>query len=136
MAETKITNAMVLDMIEAIAVGTENEEHILAYCANEKAKAARKAEKTKERNEAKRAAGCELRDAVQAILENATEPMTREDILAAFDAEDVEANELTVGKVQHQALELVRYDLAHKVKVKGEKGDKTAYRIGTAPDAE
>ena len=129
--ETKITKAMVLDMI--IEANADNAV-IVEYCENEKALLAAKAEKAKARAEAKRAAGNDLRDAVEEILKNATEPMTREDLLAAF--ENAEELELTVAKVQHQALELCRYDIAHKVKVKGEKGDKTAYVYGPATDAE
>jgi hypothetical protein len=135
MAETKITTADILGMIEEVATGTANEAVILEYCAKQKTALANKAAKAKERAEEKRAAGSELRDAVQAILEGATEPLTRDMILAAFAAEDVEANELTVAKVGHQASELVRYGLAHKVDVKCEKGTKVGYVIGAA-DAE
>lgn len=130
MAETiKITNADVLTMIEEIAVGTANEEAILGYCAKQKESLANKAAKAKERAAEKRAAGDDLRDAVQAILEAATEPMTREMILAAFD--NAEGLELTVGKVGNRASELVRFNLAHKVDVKTEDGKtKVGYVIG------
>ena len=136
MAETiKITNADILSMIEEIAVGTANEEVILGYCAKQKESLANKAAKAKERAAEKRAAGDELRDAVQAILENAAEPMTREMILAAFD--NAEELELTVGKVGNRASELVKYDLAHKVNVKTNDGkSKIAYVAGPAPAAE
>jgi hypothetical protein len=130
MAETiKITNADILTMIEEIAVGTANEEAILGYCAKQKESLANKAAKAKERAAEKRAAGDDLRDAVQAILEAATEPMTREMILAAFD--NAEELELTVGKVGNRASELVRFNLAHKVDVKTEDGKtKVGYVIG------
>lgn len=128
----KITKAMVLDMIlEKCA----DDETIVAYCENEKALLASKAEKAKARQAEKRAAGDELRDAVQAILEAATAPMTRDDILAAF--ENAEELELTVAKVGNRASELVKFGLAHKVDVKTEGGKvKVGYVIGPATDAE
>lgn len=134
MAETKITTVDKLNMIEEIAVGTPNETIILEYCANEKTKIANKAAKAKERAEEKRQAGDELRDAVETVLKNATGPMTRDDIYAAFDNAD--ELELTVAKVGHRAAELVRYEKAHKVDVKGEKGTKVGYVYGPATDAE
>ena len=133
MAE-KITNAQILTLIEEIAVGTPNEDIILGYCAKQKEAIANKAAKSKERAEEKRAAGSELRDAVQAILEAATEPMTRDAILAAF--ENAEELELTAAKVGHQAGELVRYNLAHKVDVKVDGKTKVGYVAGPAVDAE
>lgn len=130
----KITNVEILTMIEEIAVGTANEEAILGYCAKQKESLANKAAKAKERAAEKRAAGDDLRNAVQEVLENATEPMTREMILAAFD--NAEELELTVGKVGNRASELVRFGLAHKVDVKTEDGKvKVGYVIGGA-DAE
>ena len=130
----KITNVEILTMIEEIAVGTANEEAILGFCAKQKESLANKAAKAKERAAEKRAAGDDLRNAVQEVLENATEPMTREMILAAFD--NAEELELTVGKVGNRASELVRFGLAHKVDVKTEDGKvKVGYVIGGA-DAE
>ena len=135
MAE-KITNMDILTMIEEIAAGTENADLILGYCAAQKNALANKAAKAKERQAEKRAAGDELRTAVQAILEGATAPMTREMILAAFDPEVVENEELTVGKVGNRASELVKFNLAHRVEVKTEDGKtKVGYVIGAA-DAE
>lgn len=136
MAETtKITNMDILTMIEEIAVGTENEEVILGYCAKQKESISNKAAKAKERAAEKRAAGDELRDAVQAVLEAANGPMTRDDLYAAFD--NAEELELTVAKVGHRASELVRFNLAHKVDVKTEDGKiKVAYVAGPAEDVE
>lgn len=128
--ETKITKAEILNMIKE---ANADNDVIVGYCDTELASLAKKAAKAKERAEEKRAAGCDLRDAVQAILEAATEPMTRDMILAAFD--NAEELELTLAKVGHQASELVRYGIAHKVDVKGEKGTKVGYVIGAA-DAE
>ena len=138
MAETnKTTNVEILTMIEEIAVGTENEEVILGYCAKQKESLANKAAKAKERAAEKRAAGDELRDAVQAILENAAEPMTRDMIFAAFDPEEVEENELTVHKVGNRAAALVKANLAHKVDVKTEDGKiKVGYVIGQSSNAD
>ena len=129
MAETKITKNDILDMIiEAMADNAD----VVAYCENEKASLAKKAAKAKERAEEKRAAGDELRACVEEILNNATEPMTRDDILAAI--ENAEELELTAAKVGNRASELVRYGVAHKVEVKVDKSTKVAYVYG--PDAE
>lgn len=133
MAETvKITKAMVLDMIlEKCA----DDEIIVGYCENEKALLASKAEKAKARQAEKRAAGDQLRDAVEAILKNAEGPLTRDMILDSFDPEDIEANELTVAKVGNRASELVKYDLAHKVDIKTEDGKtRVAYVYGPATE--
>lgn len=133
MADVKITNVDILTMIEELAVGTANEEVILGYCAKQKDSLANKAAKAKERAAEKRAAGDQLRDAVQTILEHATEPMTRDMILGAFDEEDVATYELTVGKVGNRASELVKYNLAHKVEVKCEDNKtRVAYVYGPA----
>lgn len=133
MADVKITNVDILTMIEELAVGTANEDVILGYCAKQKESLANKAAKAKERAAEKRAAGDDLRDAVQTILENATEPMTREMILAAF--ENAEELELTVGKVGNRASELVRFNIAHKVDVKTEDGKtKVGYVYGPAAE--
>lgn len=131
MAETKITKSDVLAMIKDVCADNQT---IVDYCDNELALLAKKAAKSKERAEEKRAAGDELREAVLEVLKNATEPMTREMILAAF--ENAEEAELTVAKVGNRASELVRYDLAHKVDIKGEKGTKVGYVYGPAVDAE
>lgn len=134
MAETvKITKAMVLDMILEECADNET---IVAYCENEKALLASKAEKAKARQAEKRAAGDQLRDAVEAILKNAESPLTRDMILDSFDPEDIEANELTVAKVGNRASELVKYDLAHKVDIKTEDGKtRVAYVYGPATEA-
>ena len=134
MANEKITKAMVLDMIlEKCA----DDETIVAYCENEKALLASKAEKAKARQAEKRAAGDQLRDAVETILKNAEGPLTRDMILDSFDPEDIEANELTVAKVGNRASELVKFGLAHKVDIKTEGGKvKVGYVIGPATDAE
>ena len=133
MADTKkLTKNEVLDIIlEAMADNAD----VVEYCEAEKASLAKKAAKAKERAEEKRAAGDELREVVLEILTNATEPMTRDMILACIDnAEDLE---LTAAKVGNRASELVRYNLAHKVEVKVDKSTKVGYVAGPAPvDAE
>lgn len=135
--ENKITIAETLDLIAAVAVGTEHEEVILAYVEKEKDKAAKKAAKAKERKEEKRAAGDELRDAVESIIANAENPLTSADILACFD--NAEELELTEAKVRNRASELVRYNKVHKteVVVEGEDGKKKT-RVGYiyGPEAE
>lgn len=132
MADTKkLTKNEVLDIIlEAMADNAD----VVEYCEAEKASLAKKAAKAKERAEEKRAAGDDLRAAVEEILKNATEPMTRDDILAAID--NAEELELTPAKVGNRASELVRYGVAHKVDVKVDKSTKVGYVYGPATDAE
>lgn len=132
MAEiTKLTKNEVLDIIlEAMADNAD----VVAYCETEKASLAKKAAAAKARAEEKRAAGDELREVVLEILNNATEPMTRDMILACID--NAEELELTAAKVGNRASELVRYNLAHKVEVKVDKSTKVGYVAGPAPDAE
>lgn len=137
MADTKITTAMKLDMIEEIAKGTENEAVILEYCAAERAKLANKKVKAQERAAAKKEAGDELRACIEEILQAATDPMTREDVLAKIEDPD---GELTPAKVGNRITQLVQLNKAHKtsVKVEGEDGkskSKVAYVWGPA-DAE
>ena len=48
--ENKITIAMKLDMIEALAKGTENEAIIVEYCATERAKLDNKKAKAQDCN--------------------------------------------------------------------------------------
>ena len=130
MTETKVTKAMILDMIiEACA----DNAVIVEYCENEKTLLANKKAKAQERAYEKKVAGDELRATIQSILENATEPMTREMILAQFENED---GELTVGKIGNRVSQLVQLNLAHSVKVKTEDNkSKVAYVWGAA-DAE
>ena len=128
--EKKITKNEILDMIlEACA----DNETIVAYCENEKALLANKAVKAKERAAKKKEIGNELRDCIETILTNATEPMTREDVLAAI--ENADELELTVAKVGAQISQLVQLDRAHKTTVKVGDKNKVAYVIGAA-DAE
>jgi hypothetical protein len=128
----KPTKNEILDIIlEAMADNAD----VVEYCETEKASLAKKAAAAKARAEEKRAAGDELRAAVEEILKNATEAMTRDDILAAID--NAEELELTAAKVGNRASELVRYGVAHKVDVKVDKSTKVGYVYGPAPaDAE
>ena len=127
--EKKITKNEILDMIlEACA----DNETIVAYCENEKTLLANKAVKAKERAAKKKEIGNELRDCIETILTNATEPMTREDVLASI--EGAEELELTVAKVGAQISQLVQLGRAHKVTVKVGDKNKVAYAIGA--DAE
>mgnify|MGYP006896625941 CR=1 FL=1 len=89
----KITKKQMFEGMVAYFRGEETEiaeEAFAQFCLAQIADLDKKSAKAKERAEEKRAAGSELRDAVQAILEGATEPLTRDMILAAFAAEDVE----------------------------------------------
>lgn len=129
MTETKITNTMILEEIKTLCA---DHAHIVEFCDKQIASIAAKAEKAKVRAAEKRAAGDELRDVVEQILANATEPMTREMILASIDDPD---GELTPAKVGNRASELVKFGKAHKVNVKTEEGKtRVAYVYGA--DAE
>ena len=131
MAETKITKAMVLDMIlEACA----DNDAIVAYCENEKALLAGKAEKARARAAAKKEAGDELRAVIETILENATEPMTREMVLDSI--ENAEELELTAAKVGARITQLVQLNIVHKTNVKVGDKTKVGYVYGPAVDAE
>jgi hypothetical protein len=92
-----------------------------------------KAAKAKARAAAKKEAGDDLRACIQTILENATEPMTREMVLGAIDG--AEEAELTVAKVGNRISQLVQLGLASKTTVKVGDKNKTAYVWG-AVDAE
>jgi predicted transcriptional regulator len=126
--ETKITKAMVLDMIlEACA----DNEAIVAYCENEKVLLENKKVKAAARAQAKKEAGDDLRAVIQTILEEATEPMTREMVLDCI--EGAEEMDLTAAKVGARISQLVQLGLASKTTVKTEDGkSKVAYVWGTA----
>ena len=131
MAETKITKAMVLDMIlEECA----DNDAIVAYCENEKTLLAGKAEKARARAAAKKEAGDELRAVIETILENATEPMTREMVLDSI--ENAEELELTAAKVGARITQLVQLNIVHKTNVKVGDKTKVGYVYGPAVDAE
>ena len=128
--EKKITKAEVLAVIaEAMADNAD----VVAYCENELALLARKNEKARARQDAKRAAGDELQGEVFAVITN--EPQTRDDILAAV-IEATGNEELTVGKIQAKLNNLVsKAGTVAKCDVKTEDGKKkTAYILAT--DAE
>ena len=131
MAETKRTTAMKLT--EWKELYADNAEFV-EYAENELAKLANKNAKAKERAAAKKEAGDELRAVIETILENATEPMTREMVLDSI--ENAEELELTVAKVGARITQLVQLDLAHKTTVKVGDKSKTAYVYGPAVDAE
>lgn len=131
MAETKITKAMVLN---TIIERCGDDETIVAYCENELALLAGKKEKAAARAAAKKEAGDELRAVIETILTNATEPMTREDILECI--ENADELELTPAKVGARVSQLVQLNKAHKVTVKNGDKNKIAYLIGAAEDAE
>lgn len=130
MATEKITKAMVLDMILACEECSANAD-IVAYCENEKELLAKKADKAKARAADKKAAGDELRAIVEAVLQNATEPMTREMVLASIESDE----ELTVAKVGARITQLVQLGIASKTKIKVDGKEKTAYVYGSI-DAE
>ena len=130
MADKKMTKAEVLAVIaEAMADNAD----VVEYCENEIALLDKKKEKAHARAAAKKEAGNELRDLIETILENATEPMTREMVLGAIDG--AEEAELTVSKVGSQISQLVQLGRVSKTSVKVGDKNKVAYVYGTV-DAE
>lgn len=130
MAETKRTTAVKLT--EWKELYADNAEFV-EYCENELVKLENKNIKARERAAKKKEIGNELRDCIEAILENATEPMTREMVLDSID--NAEELELTVAKVGSQISQLVQLDRVHKVSVKVGDKTKVGYVYGAA-DAE
>ena len=129
MATEKRTIAMKLT--EWKELYADNAEFV-EYADNELAKLAAKAEKSKERAAAKKEAGDELRATIQAIIENADKPVTREDVLDAI--ENADELELTVAKIGARITQLVQLNLAHKTTVKVGDKSKTAYVWGPAAE--
>ena len=129
MAETKITKRDIFNRIIEVCA---NDAEIVACMENEIALLDNKAVKAKARAAAKKEAGDELRACIQTILEGATEPMTREMVLASIADE---SGELTVAKVGNRISQLVQLGLASKTTIKVGDKNKTAYVWGTV-DAE
>ena len=131
MADTKRTTAMKLT--EWKEMYADNAEFV-EYAEKELAKLENKNVKARERAAAKKEAGNALRDVIEEMIKEATEPMTREMVLENIDNAD--ELELTVAKIGAQISQLVQLDRVHKTNV--QVGDKTkvAYVYGPATDAE
>ena len=131
MADTKRTTAMKLT--EWKEMYADNAEFV-EYAEKELAKLENKNVKARKRAAAKKEAGNALRDVIEEMIKEATEPMTREMVLENIDNAD--ELELTVAKVGAQISQLVQLDRVHKTNVKVGDKTKVAYVYGPATDAE
>lgn len=131
MADTKRTTAMKLT--EWKEMYADNVEFV-EYAEKELAKLENKNVKARERAAAKKEAGNALRDVIEEMIKEATEPMTREMVLENIDNAD--ELELTVAKIGAQISQLVQLDRVHKTNVKVGDKTKVAYVYGPATDAE
>jgi predicted transcriptional regulator len=131
MADTKRTTAMKLT--EWKEMYADNAEFV-EYAEKELAKLENKNVKARERAAAKKEAGNALRDVIEEMIKEATEPMTREMVLENID--NAEELDLTVAKVGAQISQLVQLDRVHKTNVKVGDKTKVAYVYGPATDAE
>ena len=132
----KITKAMVLSTIEGY-FAEENRDTVLAmvdgleitagdivdYAVKTQDQIAAKAEKAKAYVAKKKAESDELREAVAAVLTE--ELQTREDILAALDADE----DVTIAKVGARLTALVKAGRAVKEEMKTVTGKKMGYKL-------
>lgn len=125
METTKITKA---EIFARVIEKCGDDAEIVACMENELTLLENKKIKARERQDKKRAEGDELQASVFAVI--GTEPMTRDDILAAV-VEATGAEELTVGKIQAKLNNLVsKACTITKCTVKTEEGKtKTAYML-------
>ena len=118
----KITDTMRYEEIKSLLADRED---IVEFCDRKIGQIVAKAEKAKEKNAEKKAAGDELREAVAAVLTN--EPQLAEDILGQLEGED-----LTVAKVRARLTQLVNLGLASKAEVKVGDKKRMAYTLPIA----
>lgn len=115
----KMTKSQMFDLIKTTCADNAD---IVAFCDAQIALLANKAEKAKAKAAEKRAAGDELYAAVVSVL--GTDPMTREDVLAAIEGED-----LTVAKIGARLSQAVKNGVAVKDSVKVDGKNKTVYTL-------
>ena len=108
-----------IEMFKAI-IGELTDAEQIEFLQNEIASLEAKAAKAKARNEAKKAAGDELKARVFDIL--GYEPKTLQMILAELDEED-----LTTSKIVPRITQLVKEELVAKEEIKTESGKKMGY---------
>ena len=118
----KITDTMRYEEIKSLLADRED---IVEFCDRKIGQIVAKAEKAKEKNAEKKAAGDELREAVASVLTN--EPQLAEDILGHLEGED-----LTVAKVRARLTQLVNLGLASKAEVKVGDKKRMAYTLPIA----
>lgn len=121
---TKITKRTVYETLIKVADGQDFTDYITAedlraFAENEIALLDKRAERTKAKAAEKKAEGDALRDTVEAVLTD--DYQTIADV-----AEQVEGDEVTVGKIRARLSDLVRQGLAEKatVEVRTEDGKK------------
>lgn len=141
MATVKVTKKDVLNAINILVAGEKDEAVLVedslvtvadvkAYVATTLAQLEKKAETAAAKAAAKKAAGDELRAAVEAVLTD--ELQTNAEILAQIEGEDLTPNKITARLTQ-----LVKAGIATKEKIKVDGKEKMAYRLaGEAEDAE
>ena len=132
----KVTKAMVLSTIEGY-FAEENRDAVLAtvdgleitagdivdYAVKTQDQIAAKAEKAKAYVAKKKVESDELKEAVASVLTD--EFQTREDILAALDADE----EITIAKVGARLTALVKAGRAVKEEIKTVTGKKMGYKL-------
>ena len=112
------------EMYSLIAELCADNPEVVAFCENEKAKLAAKAEKAKARAAEKRAAGDELYAAVVATL--TSEPQTADTIYANNFAE---VEDLSVAKIRARLSQAVKNGVAVKETIKVDNKAKVHYTV-------
>ncbi len=123
--EKKVTKKEKYEMIKEIIANMEVEgkDELVAFLDKQIDGIVAKAEKAKERNAEKKAAGDELREVVQEVLTD--EYQTIDAIVA-----QIEGEEITKAKITARLTSLVANGIAEKTDVKDDEGRKLkAYRL-------
>ena len=97
-------------------------DEYVEFIDGEIAKLDARAEKERIKREEKKAEGDELKDVIYAIIKEAKEPMTVDEVLGQIEGDDI-----TRGKVTYRAGVLVKEGLVNKVEVKIDKRKVVAY---------
>jgi hypothetical protein len=122
--DKKVTKREFYEMLKGIAEGAGKTE-LVEFVEKQIASLDSKAEKAKERNAEKKAAGDELREVVQSVLTN--DYQTIDAIVAQIEGEDI-----TKAKITARLTSLCKNGIAEKTDVKDDEGRKLkAYRLIT-----
>lgn len=108
--------------IRGLIEGREDAADYVEFLNGEVDKLDARAEKEREKREAKRAEGDELKDAIYAVIEAADEPITIDEILAQVEG-------ATRAKVAFRAGVLVKEGAIEKCEVKIDKRKVVAYTV-------
>jgi hypothetical protein len=126
MKENKTTKREYFEILKEIVTNstTENKEEIIEFLDKQIELVDRKAEKAKERNAERKAAGDELRAYVESLLT---------DEFQTIDAmmESITDEEITRGKVTSRLTQLVKADIAvrDEIKIEGKKSKVAVYKL-------